>query len=194
MHIDVVKPNPISSPLSESALASLLQTYGINCSNWGEHATKSVDDLFCEISSGESRLLVVGRKLLREVRVVNIDVIAEDSAGRLCRLREVRQVFADGSERTRNTGTSVAEKVLGEESLEAAARRGLLQEIGLKDAVELRTLAPVERKRSSDSYPDLQSKYSIYPGFVRLNSKQRDSIALEERQQGKTTYFEWQLI
>ena len=194
MPIDTAKSGLITLPANEAALVNLLQSYGISCSSWGKHGTKSVGDLYHEIESGEARLLASGKTLLREVRVVNIDVLADDSNGRLCRLCETRQVFEDGSERTRNTGTSVAEKVLGAESLESAARRGLRQEIGLTDAVELRALAPVERIRHSDSYPHLQSKYSIYPGFVRLNAEQRDSIVLEERQESKTTYFAWRPI
>ena len=187
-------PRAIPIPGNTTLLKEFLQRSGIDCSNWGRNGMKSLGDLHEELTNGEARLCQVGRNLVREVRVVNIDVLAEDKQGRLCRLREVRQVFPDGSERKRNTGTSVAEKVYGEETLESAARRGLLEEIRLKDELELRSLAPIERVRPSDSYPTLQCRYMIYPGFVRLNAKQRDAISLKEEKHGKVTYFDWERI
>lgn len=194
MDAHIARSTSVTAPTTLPALARLLESHDIDCSKWGRDGTKSVSDLLEEIRSGETRLSRTGRTLLREVRVVNIDVLAENEAGRLCRLREVKQVFPDGSERRRNTGCSVAEKVLGEEELETAARRGLREEIRLSDPVELRALKPSERVRSSESYPGLDGKYLIYPGFVRLTAEQRDAITLEERKNGRTTFFAWEPI
>jgi hypothetical protein len=84
--------------------------------------------LFTELELGESVLRYTESDgvVLREVRVVKVRIQRPDAPNES--LVEARQIFADGRERAR--GTPLSEKVLLWEGPVAAARRGVLEELG----------------------------------------------------------------
>ena len=124
--------------------------------------------LFTELELGESVLRYAESDgvVLREVRVVKVRIQRPDAPNES--LVEARQIFADGRERAR--GTPLSEKVLLWEGPVAAARRGVLEELGpalgprassiLIDDASL--TAWEETRQSSSSYPTLATRYLLH--------------------------------
>jgi hypothetical protein len=88
---------------------------------------KSADDLADEVEAGESEIIEVDGQMLRRVRTAAV-IVTHD--GRV--LREV-SYERDGKAIVRSLPWSIAEKCRGGESFEDAARRALLEELGVAD-------------------------------------------------------------
>jgi len=148
--------------LTLTELAQLLEAAGINVQEWGAGKSKTVRHLLDEVNVGEISLEVQSEGLLRRVQVVGITVTSV-AGGSPQILKEDRQVFtANGRERRRTLDSSVAEKMQPGEDPVAAARRGLQEELGISNPVELvaagvRTRGPED----SQSYPGLSTLYTL---------------------------------
>ncbi|KOO25494.1 hypothetical protein Ctob_002803 [Chrysochromulina tobinii] len=149
-------------------LEAKLFEMGVDVASWGDGKAKTCKALFTELELGESVLRYTESDgvVLREVRVVKVRIQRPDAPNES--LVEARQIFADGRERAR--GTPLSEKVLLWEGPVAAARRGVLEELGpalgprassiLIDDASL--TAWEETRQSSSSYPTLATRYLLH--------------------------------
>ncbi|MCB0086228.1 MAG: NUDIX hydrolase [Caldilineaceae bacterium] len=142
-----------------SALQRWLHARGIDTTNWGQGAAKTVDALWHELAAGEAQLQ--DDPPLRKIAVVKLIIRRGEMV-----LHEVEQELADGRRRPRNHAPG--EKLLPGETVTAAALRGLHEEVGLAPA-EVRIVSlepPTFRELESPSYPGLRTHYTFYAVVV----------------------------
>lgn len=139
------------------ALAAWLQTHQIKIDSWGQGAAKSVTDLWREVQNAESALY--DEAPLRRVRVVELCV--QDGNRQLI---EAAQTLVSGQVRRRNHPPS--EKMFPTEDPFAAARRCLLEEVGVTaDALvhfPPQTITERQTLLESASYPGLLTQFTFY--------------------------------
>jgi hypothetical protein len=187
--------SPLSLPLgSEGELRAELSRRGVPVDEWGTAGAKAVRHLLLELREDDCRLSELDGFLVRHVRAVELTVTARRWLLRF-RLVEERQLLgADRTERRRNLPYSVGEKVkAGEGSLDAA-RRGLLEELGIADLVRLRQTgySLAGSPRPSPSYPGLPTSYAFYRFTCRLPRRLVKS-AYREETPDLVTEFRWKL-
>lgn len=176
-------------PSDTRQLAALLRQHGVDVNRWGTAAAKSVEHLRRELEQGESVLLEEDGQLVREVAVVEIDVVGPREE---VRLHEDRQEYRDGRTRRRSLGGALNEKLHPGETPDRAARRALREELGISDArLALVPLDTVEDERESPSYPGLRSRYLVWRYRLRLPPRHFRPEGYVEEQDDKATYFRW---
>lgn len=138
-------------------LAALLRAEGIPTAQWGVGAAKRVADLWQELRGGETELH--GPPLLRVVRgVIRVIVRRGDAI-----LIEAEQVFGDG--RTRERNWPPTDKLLPGESYIEAARRCLVEELGVAPSAISVIESSYRREQAtheSPSYPGLLTQYVFH--------------------------------
>jgi hypothetical protein len=182
------------APATESDLADILTKYDIDHQQWGQGTAKSLSQLFEEIKARESRLVapengsVLGRIL--GVAAVNITT---NVTGTPLRLVEERQVFRNGGERQRQLAASVSEKIIDDEAPEAAAIRGIKEELGVAyGGLLTRSDEKLIIRESSESYPGLLSIYRTHTFAATFSEQEYRPDGYAEVQPDRTTYFSWQ--
>ena len=151
-----VDPSVPVRPADVAELTKLLAQYGIDAERWQHPASNDVRDLFRELNHGECRLylqpirreLSIARIWIRRGGLVLIEKEIEETPGR----RQARRRLP-------------SEKFLPDETPEAAARRGLCEELGCTaDAIQsinFLTTTPISRPTAA-SYPGLRSDYIVH--------------------------------
>jgi FMN phosphatase YigB (HAD superfamily) len=187
----------MSRPANQSELRALLSSHGVDTSQWGAGSNKTLNQLWEEIESGETELVASKQALIRKVKVVSIDVrFMDDSTGSLkkSRLFETKQEFSDGRQRERNRW-GVREKMKPGEEVLDAVRRALQEELGIElsedVAGRLITVGQTIVVKESRSYSGLQSQFEIHQFVIHLNSEEFSHEGYVERQEDKSTFFEW---
>lgn len=141
---------------SEQALRMWLAEKGIDTSQWGKGAAKSVANLWQEIMNGDTRLQ--DKPPLRLVQVTEVVIRDGDKV-----LVEAEQEFGNGSRRQRNRLPS--EKMRLDENVREAALRCLKEELGIdSESVTFLDAPPAKYKlmKESPSYPGLPTQYTFY--------------------------------
>jgi 8-oxo-dGTP pyrophosphatase MutT (NUDIX family) len=141
---------------TQAQLRIWLQQQNIDLTQWGHGPAKSLAYLWRELQNGDT--LIQEQPPLRVVNVVQVIIRRGDLV-----LLEKAQEFGNGQRRFRNQPPS--EKMRAGEDYLAAARRGLLEELGLQP--EQITLFPdTYRQRhtitESPSYPGLPTRYTFH--------------------------------
>ena len=169
-------PQPVALA-SQAALSDWLAQHGVDTTHWGRGGTKTVADLWAEIQNGEAEL-----QAPPPVRCITVAQVLVRQGGRV--LHEQAQQRPGGQRRAR--GTPPGEKVRPGESISAAARRCLQEELGASAdptfcgtpafrgtlAFRISLVSQAERPRYkktiSPSYPGLPTLYAIYPVEARV--------------------------
>lgn len=198
LRLDSSLPSAISSAypghdLSAIANASMQETLlrrVLPLEQYGRKAdggrSKSFEALMAEIRAKECYIQWEGHQPIRLVTVAEIHVTAHD--GR--RLRELKQVFSDGTVRERGHGWCAEKIKVGEAPLSAAVRC-MAEELGLKiDRRRLHPRGEHEVAQGSGSYPGLPSRYTIHSFGLVLRLREWQEQYIEE-QPDKVTYFGW---
>lgn len=139
-----------------------LESNKIPFQSWGQQSTKSVNNLFDEIISGDCFL--VKDKPLRVLSVVQVLICQNKLV-----LVEKEQLFCDNRVRIRLIPPS--EKMKENESWENATFRCLEEELELNpEEIQILTkeIKPKIRNRFSSSYPGLRSRYHLYQVLVSV--------------------------
>lgn len=138
------------------ALEAWLKKHGINYTAWGKNSSKSLRNLWQELDAGEVQLKEAPP--LRVVQVVQIIIRRGDAI-----LVEAEQEFVNGQRRFRNQPPS--EKVKPDETIEQAACRCLLEELGIPpEAITLNLASHRQHQTNTNSisYPGLPSQYNFH--------------------------------
>lgn len=163
-----------------------LTRHGLDLSTWGVGEAKTVAHLLSELRDQECSLVLRDGRLVREVAVAHVLVL---HGGRV--LIEDYQEFRDGRRRRRRH-LGVAEKRRGTESADAAAVRGLREELGIEArATDLVLLGEQREEIDSPSYPGLRSDILTTHFTVRLATAAVPDSYTEE-QPDKRTVWHWQ--
>lgn len=141
---------------------------------------KSADDLADEVERHESVLEDVDGVLVRRVRTAAIVVTHQ---GRV--LREV-SYERDGKTLVRDLPWSIAEKCIGDESFEAAARRALHEELGEHGELEL--LKEEVAVGDSPAYPGIAMENTIRTYRCELDEARERYV---EKQPRARIVWEW---
>lgn len=180
-------------PDDELALVALLSAAGCDTATWGGQKSKTVGHLLAELRDADCELFVDDAGLGRRVRNVWVEVFAPAGDGR--RLIERVQVFTEGGELPRPLPASLGEKAKRGEVAQEAARRGLMEELGLGvDSYELSAGQPRENPIGRDSYPGLRTVYETHWFVARLYPVAFKPDGYVETQPDKQTYFEWEAV
>jgi len=151
-------------------LINWLDKFDIPYQTWGKNLTKSVSNLFDEISSGDCRL--VDNSPLRIVYVVQTIIYQYEKV-----LVEKEQVFCDNRIRKRLAPPS--EKMKMQEDWRETVFRCLEEELQiLSQDVNIisNEIKPKIRNRISSSYPGLRSRYHIFQVVVSTKALPRDDF------------------
>ncbi len=174
-------------------LKFILEESGIDTSSWGQGPTKCLEDLQREIEEGESVLEKnENGELIRKISLVCIFIYYKDKFGKTYFLNEDRQVFNNGSERKRDINNSVTEKIKKDEDVVEAAKRGIVEELGIEDDFDLEDLGVENEEKLSHAYPNLKTQSIQYKFKVFLNDTQFNPEGYIENQPNKSTYFVWE--
>ncbi len=176
-----------AAPRSRGELEDLLACEGASTGLWGSGEAKSLEHLLAELAAGECRL---GRdqdgRLVRCVRGAQLRI-----RHRSFTLVEACQVFADGRERHRDLQASCEEKLTAGEDPAAGALRCLKDRLGVSWEPELGEPAALHKRARSQPYPGLRSVFQAFTWDAELPEAHCRPDGYEERQSGKTTFWEW---
>ncbi|MFB6225461.1 MAG: hypothetical protein ABEI13_03305, partial [Candidatus Paceibacteria bacterium] len=144
---------------SQNELQTILSRHNIDLSK----TFKGVPDLWDEIRSGECTLTEEDGELIRNVRVLNVEVRYDNRI-----LVETQQVKQDGTVRKRNL-PYLAEKLYPDESLQKGIIRTLKEELSLEQtppADHIRgqineNVTFTSSASDQSAYGDLESRYTI---------------------------------
>lgn len=181
--------------MTRDELESFLRERGVPIDTWGHGTAKTIDHLLRELNAGESTLTEAGGVLTRSAAGCLVNVYYFDGI-KAWLLREDRQVFTDGREKTRaDLAGSVGEKLKPGEDPHRGVERALYEELGILDALPL-----IERPGStkgpkpSVSFPGLMVVYTNHCFDVVLPTRHFRPEGYVEQQDDKTTYFVWDSI
>ncbi len=168
---------PDAGPVASlEALRQTLVAGGVALERWGTGQAKSLENLWEEIATGETRLQA---EPLRRVLAGVVQLIIRRGDGRI--LIEQEQVLEDGRRRARNIPP--AEKMLAGETYVDAVRRCLREELRVNpDTAEILTHTHEVQLEQHDSwsYPGLISLYPIHRVEVRVPGLPRRSFRTVE--------------
>lgn len=177
-------------------LRNLLEQSGIDTSTWGQGPTKTIEQLQKEIDEGEAVLIKSETgEIIRKISLACVDVYYKNSDGKMFFLREDKQVYLNGSERKRTLKSSVTEKMkAGEDSFDAA-KRGLIEELGIEGNLNVEFIEKVnDEEEIISAYPGLKAKRTKEIFKILLDETQFSPEGYKEVQKDKTTYFVWEEV
>lgn len=180
----VYKDTPVDCKVEDlEQLKKLLWEEGIDTSQWShQKGNKTVEDLWREISMGESYLKLVEGKLTRLLRVSAVEVIFTLGKRRF-QLVEDKQIFLNsGIVRQRDLNV-ITEKIRGRENPLSAAYRGLMEEVNLQLTAPLNFLGETYWQKISPSYPHLSSLYQVFHYQAILGERELVTVRFSEYRQ-----------
>lgn len=161
---------------------------------YGRGVAKTIDHLLRELIAGECALELGDGQVRRTILGAHLLVHHRRTDGVRLILVEDRQVFADGRVRRRQLTSSIGEKMRAGEEPDQAAKRALVEELGLEDIadVSLEYRGLEEKVVQSTSYPGIVSHYQTHFYHCSLPARHFDPHGYIERQPDKTSYWVWQ--
>ena len=175
-------------------LRSILSDNQIDFSQWGQKATKPIEELWGEIEGGETRIRNDDQGICRVVGVANVYVKYQSAEGEELNLWEERREFVNGDSDRRNFDFLAEKGYPSEDELEWAAR-ALGEELGL--AIPTSRIQKLGREIKFDdeektSFRGLKSEYQIYRYEVYLTKDEFNPNGYVEIQENKKSiYFVW---
>lgn len=150
--------------ISFKDIESQLVNARVDISTWDTGSAKTVEHLYNEVKDGESRLVNdIKNGLIKMTSVVGATIYYETPSGDKYRLKEEKQVFSDGRQRIRpSEGQSVFEKMQFDEDPTGAMRRGLQEELSIKDGARIVETETNIKVQESASYPGLLSEMTFH--------------------------------
>jgi len=187
-------PENILNIQSADSLTEVLREHQVPTDAWGENDTKTLTDLYGELTRGETALFVTAGGLQKYITTIKVNVFYRDESG-LYRLVEAAQNnLVTGTWRHRGLNNSLSEKrhaAHGETPL-AAASRALREEIGVEQPLALGQTAeiihPAKTERNYSPIPTV-NETQYFQASLRANDY--DPRGYIEEQPDKRTFFHW---
>lgn len=182
---------------SSATVRDLLESHGVDTSEYGQGAAKTVEHLADEVAKGETELVVDEQgRISRRIAIAAINVLTTDARGDYWELYEKSQEFTDGRRRTRNLPQSLSEKTIPGESPTDATERALTEELGVSDddiVARYDIGTTDEPPRISNSYPGLATETVKSTSVVVLDPDTAKG-SYQEIQSDKTTTYGWRKL
>jgi hypothetical protein len=179
------------APNDSDELRELLEYHGFDVSQWGVGATKPIDALWEEVSQGESELIEADGELIRRTHCVGVDVFVELANGSRLKLREDRQVYKNGSVRSRNLISSLAEKTRPDETPAGSVSRAIKEELGIAAVKSMKIGDRLIINKDSETYNGMATQLVIRLAEVELYLTDYQPDGYVEVQTDKSVYFTW---
>jgi hypothetical protein len=172
-------------------LFALLLKHDVPLSLWGTGEAKTMQDLLKELNEEQSLLVETETGLLQTYTRSGLNVYHDDGT-RVWNLRELKQVFRDGSITQRRRLTSIGTNLKRCEEPIDAAYRALNEELGISDHLPLIAKPMIVQHRvPSISFPGIDTIYTVHIFDVFLPARHYKPGGYVERQDHKTSYFVW---
>lgn len=193
---DAIRRNsdPVRRTAVQNDVVALLRKHGVSTETWGTGSAKTLGHLVSEVIEGETTLVEdEAGNLVRVVSILYVNVLFA-APNRTLRLREDRQVFADGRERRRTLEGSLAEKLkAGEEADDRAVSRALQEELGTSRVLKIADCGITLVEQDSPSFPGLRMRATHRHFDAMLHDASYRAEGYVERQHDKSTYFVWEV-
>jgi hypothetical protein len=182
------KPDPIV----EKKVIELLEKFGINYSSWtANDRSKHLNNLVKEYEALECTLEVIDGKLIRVLRVVEVEILSPDKKFRLI---ETHRVLRNGTVLEAHHDL-LSGKVMFGEAIFKAIRREIREEIlgGLLAPINsiYRTTVTIQPISESKSYPGLLSQRTVYSFLWNMPQSLFKPEGYREIKPRLTVFFEW---
>ena len=185
----------LSTETDFDQLLEVLVRAEVPVDDFGTGPAKTVQHLLDEVQSGESVIHVQKTgEILRELRVLWVDVMCELSNGDIYVLREDRQEFKDGRVKRRALNASLGEKLKPGETPEDAVQRALEEELGVQRITNVYDTGYEEKTLTPDTYPGVKSSYQFYKFATVIPESEFKLEGYVEDQPDKTNYYVWELL
>ena len=181
---------------TESWLTQTLEQWGVDISSWWSTPNKSVSHLLDEINNEEAGIICFKGDVSRCVYVSTGDVYYRGENDQLYWLKEVKQVFPDGTEKIRVLDSSISEKSGKHEDDMVGIIRAVKEELWLtsENIKSILNNWIEENSRESGAYPGLITKYILARFEILLEGEIDTEKGFKEVQKEKTIYFSWEAI
>lgn len=182
--------------MTKDKVIALLDAQSIDWSKWGSNGSKTVDELVDELGQEEMHLTFLPDNTLGLLILgVGVRVLYQRDST-LFMLREGEQLFSNGARVVKDYENSIGEKMKRGESPEAAARRGLEEELGFTAAQLKACEIKYEQYKirgpiPAGSYPGLLANYRYWVYSVLLPQKLFRARGYREKRADKVTCFHW---
>lgn len=179
------------------ALERFLNLYGIDTSDWGKGAAKSLDMMIEEINEGECKIVINDNgKAERILETCSVKMYYRDDKGMAWKLREQKKVLLSGQIIELTHTESIRGKIKKGENPEQALKREIKEEIGVSDNgyVKLKFLETKTHSGMPTVYPGLLSHYRQHYFETYLHKEFFNPDGYIEKQPHKTTYFVWEKL
>lgn len=185
-----LQPCPVDTIESLESLQAWLVHHKIPIHRWGEGNAKTVQELWIELTRGETQLWA--SPPLRVINVVRMYIRSSSASDSL--LYEVEQTLPDGRNRPRNT--LPGEKMIGDELPRATASRLLQEEFNMPaDCLEIARISdqPHIEEKTSPSYPGLTTRYCFYDAEIIVSGLPDEPFWTEEvDEEGQVLRHRWE--
>lgn len=185
----------VGADIEREELVQILERANVPLDSFGKGPAKTVDHLLKEIREGETVLRTwPSGEILRELKVLWVDVVCEHANGDVYFLREDRQEFKDGRKdniKRRTLEASLGEKLKPDEKPDEAVVRALQEEIGVSDVDGVFQTGQSEKSLTPDTYPGVPSSYVFCKYAVMINESAFVPEGYIEDQPDKTNYYVW---
>jgi len=175
---------------TQADLEGVLAYWHLDTSAWGTGDAKTLGDLLVELQKFDCELFVDADGVSRRVNNVWIDIFVHVDDKRL-HLVERAQRFSDGRVRVRKLPSSLGEKSKVGEDPAQAARRGVIEELGISSTFTVDGARPRGNDDGKSSYPNLRTFYQPHWFSVDLSVDDYRPEGYVEVQPDKSTYFQW---
>jgi len=180
--------------MTQEKLIEFLKAGNVSINEWGKGEAKTIEHLLEEINSGEAEISYKDGKILRIAYGAVLDVYYRDG-NRILKLKELKQVFKDGRERSRSLDVSIGEKMKPDEHSLDAVNRALREELQITEKLYLVAMPLVVKGPvPSVSFPGLLTKYIMHAWYVYLPKHLYKPEGYIEEQSDKTNYFVWEEV
>lgn len=174
------------TPDGPEALRDWLRGHGIPLDRWGVGGAKTVEQLYAEVTAGETVLR--DDPPLRRVEAVTLRVRRDDG----WELVETLQLMSDGTVRSRDRRP--AEKLVPGEDPAAAAVRCAAEELGVEGPqvkVTALTRPDAPEPHPSPSYPGLPAAYVLHEAEMEIPDLPRGDFWTPEHGEGAVFAHLW---
>lgn len=162
---------------------------------WGTGEAKTVENLFDEITNEEARLFINEKgEIERHIETTLVEVIYVAKDVTVYGLKELKQVFNDGSFIERELPTTLEERVKYSESPKDVGINLLSEKLNIDNQDEFMEFRSRTESKPSHNYPGLTTCNTTHPYMAPIDEKDFKPDGYIEIQPDKTCYYIWDFV
>lgn len=166
-------------------LEQIKEALGENTKKFDQRYTDSLEKLFQEYQDGECDLKIVENGVQRFVRVIKYLIFSPEDSDLILSEKKKRSDNVEIKD-------TLSEKCFREEDIEKAARRGLSEELDLKEGdYLLRPLICEDMERFANRFPGVYTFYELHWYQVDLHKGTKIPMSFYDKTDGEKLSFAW---